>query len=180
MAEALEVLRVFVRLGLLGFGGALAILPEMALQVVNAHGWMSEREFADGYALGTLAPGPNMLAVVFYGFRAAGLPGAVAAALGMFAPAAAIAALMARLWGLMGEAPWPRAIRAALLPVGAGLMAGGALTLSRGAVTDLTAALIALAAGLAVYSGRAAPIAVVLAGGAAGLATALLAYSGGH
>lgn len=174
MAEALEVLLVFVRLGLLGFGGALGILPEMGLQVVQERGWMSEREFADGYALGTLAPGPNMLAVVFYGFRAAGLPGALAAAIGMFGPAAIIAALIAKLWGLMGEAPWPRAIRSALLPIGAGLMAGGALTLSRGAITDVAAALIAGAAGLGVYSGRLPPIAVVLGGGAAGTALALL------
>ena len=177
MADPLEVFLAFARLGLLAFGGALGILPEMGRDLVGRHGWLTARAFADGYALGQLAPGPNMLAVVFYGFGAGGVLGGLGAALGMFGPTAVVAALLGRAWGLMGDAPWPRAVRQALLPVGLGLMAGGAVALGRAALTDALAVVLAALGLAAMLTGRASPVAVVLAGGALG---ALAALAGGR
>jgi chromate transporter len=172
--ELLDVFRVFARLALLGFGGALAILPEMARQTIDVHPWLTAREFADGYAIGQVAPGPNMLASLFYGYRAAGLLGGIAAGLGMFAPAAILSAVIAHGWGLMGDAPWPRAIRAALLPMGAGFMTGGAVVLARSAIHSAPTFVLAAAVVYLVYSGKLSPAGAVLLGGVAGAIGTLL------
>ena len=107
----------------------------------------------------------TMLAVVFYGFKIAGLPGGFGAFLGMFMPAAVLTAAFARAWGLLGDAPWPKAIRNALLPIGLGLAAGGTLTLARGAIHSWVAVTLALIAFVTVSSTRFNPIIAILACG---------------
>ena len=153
---ALEVFAVFLRFGLLSFGGALGILPEIEREVVLQRAWLEPRVFTDGYALAQFSPGPNMLAVAFYGFKIAGLPGALGAFLGMFTPAAVLTAGLARAWGLLGDAPWP---------IGLGLAAGGTLTLARGAIHSwLALVLAALTLGL-VSGTRLNPVLAILACG---------------
>jgi chromate transporter len=165
-AGALEVFAIFVRFGLLSFGGALGIVPEIEREIVLQRGWLEPRVFTDGYALAQFSPGPNMLAVAFYGFKIAGLAGGIGAFLGMFTPAAILTAGFARAWGLLGDAPWPKAVRDALLPIGLGLAAGGTLTLARGAIHSWFA--LALAAlSLALVSGtRLNPVFAILVCGA--------------
>ena len=85
---------LFAWIGVVSFGGGLAIVPEMHRQLVDVHGWLSVEEFRDGYAFGQLAPGPNMLSVVFYGYRIAGTPGALAAPVFAFGPGAVASAVL--------------------------------------------------------------------------------------
>ena len=174
-AHALEVFVLFLRFGLLSFGGALGIIPEIEREIVLQRAWLEPRVFSDGYALAQFSPGPNMLAVVFYGFKIAGFAGGIGAFLGMFAPAAILTTAFARAWGLLGDAPWPKAIRNALLPIGLGLAAGGTLSLARGAIhSRLAVALAALT--LTVVSGsRLNAVLVIIA---CGLIAAILSVFG--
>ena len=161
-ANALEIFFLFFRFGVLSFGGALGIIPEIEREIVLQRTWLEPRVFSDGYALAQFSPGPNMLAVVFYGFKIAGLPGGFGAFLGMFMPAAVLTAAFARAWGLLGDAPWPKAIRNALLPIGLGLAAGGTLTLARGAIHSWIAVMLAVIAFATVSGTRLNPIIAIL------------------
>lgn len=174
-ATALEVFALFFRFGLLSFGGALGIIPEIQREIVLQRAWLEPRVFTDGYALAQFSPGPNMLAVVFYGFKIAGLPGGFGAFLGMFMPAAILTAGFARAWGLLGDAPWPKAIRNALLPIGLGLAAGGTLTLARGAIHSWIAVVLAALTLTVVSSTRLNPIIAIIA---CGLLAAILSAFG--
>jgi chromate transporter len=175
MPDALEVFTVFFRFGLLSFGGALGIIPEIQREIVLQRAWLEPQVFTDGYALAQFSPGPNMLAVVFYGFKIAGPPGGFGAFLGMFTPAAILTAAFARAWGLLGNAPWPKAIRNALLPIGLGLAAGGTLTLARGAIHSWLAVMFAVIAFVTVSSTRLNPIITIVA---CGLLAAILSAFG--
>ena len=124
-------LLVFLYIGVVSFGGGLAILPEMHRQFVDAHHWLTAEEFADGYALGQLAPGPNMLSVVFYGFKVAGIAGGLLAPVASFGPGIAICAALGRAWATLESHPWVAWIRRGLVPVGVGLMAAGVFVLAR-------------------------------------------------
>ncbi|MBN8919935.1 MAG: chromate transporter, partial [Rhizobiales bacterium] len=53
----------FALLSLLAFGGVNAVVPEMHRQAVEVAGWMTDRQFADMFAIAQLAPGPNMMIV---------------------------------------------------------------------------------------------------------------------
>ena len=76
----------FVVMALLAFGGATAVVPEIHRLAVELHGWMSERQFADMYAISQTLPGPNVMLVTLIGFHVAGFWGALVATLAMCGP----------------------------------------------------------------------------------------------
>ena len=71
----------FLRLGAFTFGGGLAMLPLLRQEVVERHGWITEEELIDMYAVAQCAPG--IIAVntsVMAGYRIAGFGGVSACA----------------------------------------------------------------------------------------------------
>ncbi|KZK15381.1 chromate transporter [Meiothermus taiwanensis] len=167
MGEILEVFLAFLRFGVLSFGGGMANLPEMA-RVIIGNGWVTRQEFADGFALGQFVPGPNMLAVLFYGLSAAGLGGALAAALGMFLPGAVGAMWLVWGWAWMSKARWSRALRKALVPISMGLSASMVLVLVQLSVDTLFWGLGVLVACYLIYRGLGV-VWVIAGGGLLGL-----------
>jgi chromate transporter len=155
-------------LSFLCIGGGLGIIPEMERQAVQVHRWLSAREFVDAYTLAQLTPGPNMRVAIVIGQHAHGLIGALLAGLAMFVPTAVLTAVVSRHWSRLRGRPWALAAERTLAPIGMGLMAGGVYTLARSAIHDVRAAGIALAAALALATGRVPPLVVVLAAGLAG------------
>lgn len=174
MHPLIELFITFGYLGLISAGGAMTVIPEMERQVVLVHGWMTHQEFVAAYALAQFAPGPNMLHVFVIGDRVAGLPGAIAAGLGMFGPTSVMLAFVA--WWAAGPKPpaWVGRFQHAMGPVTIGLMAAAAWTLGKGSVNSGALALICAASAVAVASRRVDPAWVVVA---AALVGAVLAYS---
>jgi chromate transporter len=76
---------VFLRTGLLLFGGGLVLVPLLAPEVIG-RGWLSEAAFLDGVALGQATPGPITMTAAFVGFAVQGLLGAVVATVAVFLP----------------------------------------------------------------------------------------------
>src|SRR5439155_793236 len=67
MTDLFHLAGTFLWLSLIAVGGGLGVLPEMQRQVVTRYGWVTTREFVDGYTLAQLTPGPNMLVAIFVG-----------------------------------------------------------------------------------------------------------------
>src|SRR5438128_9503042 len=87
--SALEVLRVFLRLGLTSFGGPVAHIGYFRAEFVERRRWLDEPAFADVVALCQFLPGPASSQVgISLGILRAGLPGAFAAWLGFTTPSA--------------------------------------------------------------------------------------------
>jgi len=102
MKTLLELYLVFLKIGVCSFGG-LSMIPVINQEMVS-HSWMTLEEVADIIAIAEMTPGPlGVNAATFAGMRAAGLPGAVAANLGVltlaFTLCLAVAACLARLRG---------------------------------------------------------------------------------
>lgn len=150
----------FARLGLISFGGTN--IAEMERVLIGQHHWISAQTLANGFALGQLMPGPNMLAVTHYGYAIAGLPGAICATLGFYGPTALLSAAAMLLWRRQGQQPWVRAFRDALLPFGAGVMLAGALVLGQGSISNWAGALLAAAAFLLLWKTKINAALVVL------------------
>ncbi len=84
-----EVLRIFLRLGLTSFGGPVAHLGYYRSEFVERRRWLDEHAFADIVALCQFLPGPASSQVgMSIGILRAGLPGAFAAWLGFTMPSA--------------------------------------------------------------------------------------------
>jgi len=58
----------FTKAALLTFGGAYAVLPYVYQGAVEHHQWLSGTQMIDGLALGETTPGPLIMVVAFVGF----------------------------------------------------------------------------------------------------------------
>ncbi len=85
MMEVLALFWSFVKIGFTSFGG-FSMVPLINSEMIS-HGWMSAAEVSDVVAIAEMTPGPlGLNCATFAGVRAAGAPGAVAAALGLLSP----------------------------------------------------------------------------------------------
>ena len=135
-------------LSLLAFGGGSAILPEMQRQCVTVHGWMTDRQFLDLYALTRATPGPTMMVVALIGLKAAGWPGALVGPLAMFGPSSTLMCLAHMGWKRLEKASWRPALERAVPPIAAGTMMAAATMLARTAVHSRSTLVLVLLAAL--------------------------------
>jgi chromate transporter len=129
---------------------------------------MTDSEFASAYAIGQVAPGPNMLMLMFVGYGLAGFPGVAAAALGFFLPTAAICAAISGWWYSRSHSPWAKAISTGLSPLALGLLFAGLWTVAQASIGDWRAGLIAVAAAGLLLTKRVNPVAIIALAGIAG------------
>lgn len=96
MPLLLEMFLVFAKVGVTTFGGGYAMLPILQAEVVDKHGWATDEELMDYYAIGQCTPG--IIAVntaTFIGYRYAGIPGGFLTTLGVVTPSIIIITIIA-------------------------------------------------------------------------------------
>jgi chromate transporter len=81
-----QVVWLFLKTGLLSFGGAYASLVFAQRGAVAQYHWLSDGQLLDGVALSVATPGPFMLFTTFVGYIASGVTGAVLATFFVFLP----------------------------------------------------------------------------------------------
>ena len=160
----------FGLMSLFAVGGANAAIPEMHRIAVEVNHWMTDRQFADIYAISQLSPGPNVLIVTLIGYAVAGFGGALMATLAMCVPTAALAYYVSRWLRRSTASRWPSIIQTALVPLSIGLMAASALIVAQAADRIWTSVVLTLAVAAAAYATRLNPLWLLLAGGALGFA----------
>ena len=161
----------FGLMSLFAVGGANAAIPEMHRIAVDIRHWLTDRQFADIYAISQLSPGPNVLIVTLIGYSVAGIAGAFAATLAMCVPTAVLAYYVSRLLTRSSsKSRWPAIIQTALVPLSIGLMAASALIVAQAADRTWAALLVTLAAAVVAATTRLNPLWILLTGGILGLA----------
>jgi chromate transporter len=166
----LEILLVYLRLGLTCFGGPVAHLGYFRAEFVERRRWLDECAYADLVGLCQLLPGPASSQVGFaIGLLRGGIAGAFAAWLGFTAPSAIVLVLfgygVGRYGGALGGGflHGLQAVAVAVVALAVWNM-GRALTPDRPRFTlAVLAAILVLA-----FPGSPAQIAAILAGGLAG------------
>ena len=81
-----QILLFFAKAGAFVFGSGLAIVPFLYGGVVQEYHWLNDKQFVDAAAVAMLTPGPIVITVAFIGYLVASVPGAIAAAGGVFLP----------------------------------------------------------------------------------------------
>ncbi len=142
---------VFAPLSILSFGGGQAIVPEIQHQSVVVHGWLSDAQFTDLFAISRAAPGPSTLIAALIGWQVAGLLGAVLATLAIYVPSSVVVYAAASWWQRNEGSLVRRAIERGLAPVAVGLIFAGAVTVLRAAHADALALATTAVATAALY-----------------------------
>jgi len=166
----LTLVATFALMSLFAVGGASAAIPEMHRIAVDVQHWLSDKQFADLYAISQLSPGPNVLIVTLIGYSVAGIAGGLAATLAMCVPSAVLAYSVSRLIKRSSHSRWPAIIQAALVPLSIGLMGAGALILAQTTDRSLVAVFVTGAAAVLASATRINPFWMFLAGGILGFA----------
>jgi chromate transporter len=110
----------FMEIALSGFGGVLAWAHR---SLVEKRGWLSEHEFAEVLGLCQAVPGGNIVNLsIVVGTRFRGLPGALAALLGLFSVPFVLVLGLAALYAAGGEVPALRAALRGIAAAAAGLV----------------------------------------------------------
>jgi len=126
----------FSLLSLVAIGGANAIVPEMHRQLVDVSRWMTDAEFANLFAVGQVAPGPNIMVLSLVGWRMAGFIGMIVATLATLVPTCLLAWVMGKFVERHGRKPWLDSVKRGLAPVAIGLILASGLVMARAADHD--------------------------------------------
>jgi len=99
-ARLKELAWLFLKLGIIGFGGPAAHIAMMEDEVVRRRGWLSREKFIDlvgatnlipglldAVAVGQITPGPVFTTATFVGYVLGGASAALVATIGIFLPA---------------------------------------------------------------------------------------------
>jgi chromate transporter len=166
----LTLVWTFGLMSLFAVGGANAAIPEMHRVAVDVHHWLTDKQFADAFAISQMSPGPNVLIVTLIGYSVAGVGGALAATLAMCVPTAVLAYYVSRLLARSSHSRWPAILQAALVPLSIGLMSASGLILALTADQSWIAALVTVAAAVLAFATRLNPLWMLLVGGCLGFA----------
>jgi chromate transporter len=104
------------------FGGGYVFIPMLQELVVTNLGWLTEKEFIDGIAMGQITPGPIMISATFIGYKVAGISGAVLATIAMFLPPGILIMICSRFIDHFKNSPLLKAIFKGIHPVVIGMI----------------------------------------------------------
>jgi chromate transporter len=148
----------FAVLSLFAIGGGNSAVPEMHRFSVDVQHWLTDRQFADTFALAQLTPGPNLIIVTLIGYHVAGVLGALVTTLAMCGPSGVFAFFVGRASDRFKGASWHGAVSRGLVPVTLGLTASSAIVIATTADYGWVAAAITAGTALTAYFMRVHPL----------------------
>lgn len=128
----------FVKIGLLGFGGGLAIV-RLIYDSIQPFMAISQEQFANIVAISQITPGPLGINVATYvGHEYAGIPGAIVATLGVAVPAFVLISIVCRMLRRFQDSRAVKGMLSGIRPATIGLIGAAVITLAPPAVAGDT------------------------------------------
>lgn len=96
MTKISDLFTSFFKIGILTYGGGLAMLPILKREIVEHRQWTTEEELLDVYAISQCTPGIIAVNTATYiGYKERGIAGGIFATLGVILPSLVIICLVA-------------------------------------------------------------------------------------
>ena len=106
-----QLVRYFLKLGLLGFGGPVALVGSMHRDLVESRAWITEADYQEGLALAQLSPGPLAAQLAMYlGYVRARWLGATVVGLAFIWPSFLMVVALGWLYTRYGGLSWMQAV----------------------------------------------------------------------
>ena len=168
----LQLLYVYLKVGIFGFGGGYAMLSLIQLEVVDRHHWLTLSEFTDVVAISQMTPGPiGISSATYNGYSVTGsVWGSVIATAAVCLPSFLLVLLISYFFARFRNNRYVNAAFTGLLPASVGLIAAAALLLmNRENFVDYKSLFIFAAAFFLTWRYRVHPILMICLAGLAGL-----------
>ncbi len=168
-----QALPVWLKIGLLGFGGPAGQIALLHKEVVEQRDWIDDDEFARALSFCMLLPGPEAQQLATWlGWRLHGVRGGVAAGLLFVLPGLAVMLGLSALYVAHGRSDWAGPVLLGLKAAVVALVLQAVLKIGKRAIKDRLAAFVCGAA-FVLLSFTTVPFPlVILAAGVLGWATA--------
>ena len=163
-----SVFVTFLKVGFVFFGGGFVLIPILHHRLVTELRWLSTREFLDGVAISNLTPGPIAVLATFAGYRVAGIGGALAATIALFAPAAVLMLVISHQYTRFRDDRRVVRFLSGVNPAVTGLIASAAVLLGQSALASWRGFLLAGLSFILLVRFRWHPAFVLAIGAAAG------------
>ncbi|MEO1094651.1 MAG: chromate efflux transporter [Cyanobacteria bacterium J06638_28] len=165
-----ELVQIFGRLGLLGFGGPQAHIAMQNDEAVVRRRWLTQDQFSDGLAVCEMLPGPASTQMgIYLGYVRAGQIGALVSGIAFIAPAFLIVVVLSWAYFSFQAVPQLGALFFGISPVMIAIILGFCWKLGKKAVHDWIGIAIAIAVGLAIGFGNLSPLIAFIVAGLVGL-----------
>ncbi|MDL2208685.1 chromate transporter [Parabacteroides sp. OttesenSCG-928-O15] len=176
----LELLYVYLKIGLFGFGGGYAMLSLIQAEVVDKYGWITLQEFTDIVAISQMTPGPiGINSATYIGYTAihnagysmsVSVLGSVLATFAVCLPSFILVLAISYSFARVKNNKYVEAAFVGLRPATVGLIAAAALMLmNHENFIDYKSYIIFVAAFGMTWKLKIHPILMILLAGAAGL-----------
>lgn len=165
-----EMFWTFAKMGVMTFGGGMAMLPILQREVVDNKHWATEEELTDYYAIGQCTPG--IIAVntaTFIGQKEAGIAGGIAATLGVVFPSLVIITILAGLITNFSHLAWVKNAFAGIQVCVCVLIFNAVMKLRKKSVVDKKTAVICVVVLLGSLMLNLSPVWFVILAAAAGI-----------
>jgi chromate transporter len=160
-----QVIRLFLLLGSISFGGPAASIAFMDQEVVEKRGWVSRPEFMALLATTNLVPGPNAVEMAIHiGYKHSGWFGLVSGGVAFILPAALISLVLAVVYQQYGMLPQVQSLFYGIYPVVLAIILQATYRLGRSAIKDWKMILLAVACLAAAWL-RVNEVVIILAAG---------------
>lgn len=164
-----ELAGVFLKLGIIGFGGPAAHIAMMENEVVSKRKWMSREHFLDLIGATNLIPGPNSTEMAMHcGYHRAGLSGMIVAGMGFIIPATLITGAIAWFYQQYGSIPDIKPIWYGIRPAVLAIIINAVYKFSRKALKNWQLGIIGTSVMIASLAGM-SEVLILLAGGLLGM-----------
>lgn len=106
-----ELVRYFLKLGVIGFGGPIALVSYMHRDLVEKRKWISDEDYKEGLALSQLAPGPLAAQLgIYFGYIDYKIVGATLCGLAFVFPSFLMVVMLGFLYVLYGGLTWMQSV----------------------------------------------------------------------
>ena len=174
-----ELGRVFLKLGVIGFGGPAAHIALMEDEVVQRRRWLTREAFLDYVGATNLIPGPNSTELAIQiGRDRAGWAGLLVAGAAFILPAAIIVGLLAWGYTRYGQLPELTSVLAGVKAVVIAIVVQALWRLGRTALKSAWLVVLALASAVAVILGTHELIVLLVAAVVSGVAATVRTTAG--
>jgi len=159
----------FLRVGAVLYGGGYVLLAFLEQGLVQQQAWLTRQQLLDAVAIGQFTPGPVLSTATFIGYILGGVPGAVAATMGIFLPSFFYVGLLAPVLFRLRQSVWIGAFLDSVNVCAVALMVGVTVRLCIDALRGWPAWLISLGSLAILLRWKISPAWIVLGGGIVGL-----------
>jgi chromate transporter len=160
----------FLKIGLIGFGGGLAVMAQIRTLVVKQRRWFTDHEFAEAFALAQSLPGTNAgNAATYIGLRLRGWRGALAAITALVLPSMLMMIVLAILYRHLRSLPDTERLFRGLNAAVVAVIAVAAWRIGRNTLTKSWQWYVTVLSAIGVIVFRATIIEIILASGLIGI-----------